>query len=444
MKDKGKKLIGMLTIIALVALVACGGGNDTTDDNDNGDEVVDTGEDTDGGEVVEITAWAWDPLFNIAALELAESMWDEDGITLNIMDSSQDDIVQRLTTQLASGITTELPNIVLIEDYRVRGFLQSFPGMFYPIEPYINPADFVPYKNEATSLNGTQYGLPFDTGVTGLYVRVDYLEAAGFTVEDVTNIDWDQLIDIAVDIYAETGRHFITMDPNDTGLMRVMLHTAGVWFTEDDGATPFIADNEYIATIFTLLERINNEGIAIPVTDWRAFLAGFNNGEVWAVPTGNWITPSIMAAEDQAGQWAVVPIPSLPGHANSVNASNLGGSSWYVLNIDGREEAARFLAETFGTNVEFYQALLTEVGAMGTFIPAFDGEAYQTEVEFFNGQRIFYDLGNWATEIPLVNFGLHTYAIGDLLAISLQDFLGGQDLESVLEAAQSQAASQLN
>jgi len=433
---RGKKFFSMLAIfiIALVVLVACGG-----DSNENsGNDSVGSGEG-----VTQLTVWAWDPLFNIAALELAESIWDEDGIVLNIMESSQEDIVQRLTTQLASGVTTELPNIVLIEDYRAAGFLQSFPGMFYPVESYINPADFVPYKNEATSLNGTQYGVPFDTGVAGLYVRTDYLEAAGFTIDDVTDVDWDQLIDIAASVFATTGRHFITFDPSDSGFKRIMLQTAGVWFTEDDGLTPFIAGNTYIETIFLLLERINNEGLSIPVTDWGAFISAFNNGEVWAVPSGNWITPSIMAADDQAGNWAVVPIPRLP-HATSVNASNLGGSSWYVLNIDGREEAAQFLGETFGSNVDFYQTLLTDVGAMGTFIPAFDGEAFQTEVEFFGGQRIFYDLANWATEIPQVNFGLHTYAIGDILAIALQNFLGGQDLQSVLEAAQSQAQSQLN
>ena len=48
------------------------------------------------------------------------------------------------------------------------------------------------------------------------------------------------------------------------------------------------------------------------------------------------------------------PIPRL-NLDGAVNASNLGGSSWYVLNIDGKENAAQFLADTFGSNVDFYQ-----------------------------------------------------------------------------------------
>lgn len=43
---------------------------------------------------------------------------------------SQDDIVQKLNTALASGNTEGLPNIVLIEDYRIQGYLTSYPDAF--------------------------------------------------------------------------------------------------------------------------------------------------------------------------------------------------------------------------------------------------------------------------------------------------------------------------
>ena len=54
----------------------------------------------------------------------------------------------------------------------------------------------------------------------------------------------------------------------------------------------------------------------------------------------------------------------------------LGGSSWYVLDIPGKEKAAEFLGKTFGSNVEFYQKLITDVGALGTYLPAADSDAY--------------------------------------------------------------------
>ena len=70
---------------------------------------------------------------------------------------------------------------------RAQSFLQSFPDSFYELTDVFNVTDFAEYKIAPTSLDGKNYGFPFDTGVTGLYVRTDYLEEAGYTVEDLRN-----------------------------------------------------------------------------------------------------------------------------------------------------------------------------------------------------------------------------------------------------------------
>ncbi|EFM08349.1 extracellular solute-binding protein family 1, partial [Paenibacillus curdlanolyticus YK9] len=53
---------------------------------------------------------------------------------------------------------------------------------------------------------GKQYGVPFDSGVTGLYVRTDYLEQAGYKAADLQNIDWNKLIDIGKAIKEKLAR----------------------------------------------------------------------------------------------------------------------------------------------------------------------------------------------------------------------------------------------
>ena len=159
------------------------------------------------------------------------------------------------------------------------------------------------------------------------------------------------------------------------------------------------------------------------------------------LPSGNWITPSVKAEASQSGKWAVAPFPKLPG-MESVNASNLGGSSWYVLNIPGKEKAAEFLGQTFGADGDFHQQFVEEVGGVGTYQPAAEGEAYQAEDEFFGGQKIMSDFAAWTEEIPQVNYGLHTYVIEDILANEIQKYLQGEDLDTVMENAQSLAEQQ--
>ena len=178
-------------------------------------------------------------------------------------------------------------------------------------------------------------------------------------------------------------------------------------------------------------------------SDWSQFVGAFNSGDVASIPTGNWITASVNSEESQSGDWAVVPIPRL-SMDGSVNATNLGGSSWYVLNIDGKEKAADLLGNTFGANVELYEELVAEIGAIGTYIPASESDAYKAEDEFFGGQSIVADFSSWIDEIPSVNYGIHTYAIEDILVEGMQQYFNGKDLTDVLNDAQTIAESQLN
>jgi lactose/L-arabinose transport system substrate-binding protein len=432
MGGKSMKKVLALFLVSILFLAACSSGSS----KDTSGEAKDSNE---------ITVWAWDPNFNIKAMNLAKDAYasENSDLEIKIIENAQDDIIQKLNTSLSSGTTKGLPNIVLIEDYRAQSFLQAYPDMFHELTVAFNADDFAQYKIAPTSVDGKNYGLPFDTGVSGLYVRTDYLEQAGYTIEDLQNIDWKQYIEIGKKVKEATGKHMLTQDPNDLGLIRMMIQSAGSWYMKEDGKTPNLAGNEALKVAFETYKEILDADLVKPISDWSQFLAGFNSGDVATVPTGNWITPSIKAEASQAGKWAVVAHPRLPGVQESVNASNLGGSSWYVLNVPGKEDAADFLAKTFGSNVEFYQTINKEIGAIGTFKPAADGEAYQAGDEFFGGQKIIADFAAWTEQIPQINYGLHTYAIEDILAVEAQNYIKGKDLDKVLEDAQKQAEAQV-
>lgn len=393
----------------------------------------------------EVTVWAWDPNFNIKAFEIAEEVYDKefpDTVDLNIVENGQDDIVQKLNTALSSGVTEGLPNIVLIEDYRAKSFLEAYPDSFFPLTDFIKADDFAKYKIEATSVDGVNYAVPFDTGVTGLYVRTDILEKAGYKVEDLQDITWADLEKIGKDVLAKTDTKLVSLDVNDLGWARAMINASGKWYTAADGITPTIAGNDALKEAFQTFKSYKEAGLINLHADWAQMLQAFNTGKVAAIPQGNWITPSVTKEESQSGKWAVVPWPR-QSVAGSVNASNLGGASVYILNLDGKEAAAEFVAKTFGSSTDFYGQLNDANGAMGTYIPAVESGIYDKEVEYFGGQKIYADFAEWATEIPAVNYGEHTYAIEDILKKALQEYLNGADLDKVLEAAQKEAETQL-
>ncbi|CAM4440238.1 ABC transporter substrate-binding protein [Paenibacillus tarimensis] len=428
-----------LLLAGMLMLTACSSNSSNQEGSSNAG-----GSDT-GAAAKEISIWAWDPSFNIAALEIAKAAYADDNpdAKINVIEYAQNDVIQKMNTGLNSGTTKGLPNIVLIEDYRAQSFLQAYPDMFVDLSTHINAGDFAEYKIGPTSHDGKQYGVPFDSGVTGLYVRTDYLEQAGYTLEDLQDITWNEYIEIGKAVKEKTGKNMISLDPNDLGILRMMAQSAGSWVLKEDGTTPNLADNAALKEAFEVYKAMMENNIVRMHSDWSQFVAGFNSGEVASVPTGNWITPSIKAEASQAGKWAIAPLPVLANQPDSVHASNLGGSSWYVLNVPGSETAADFLAKTFGSDVEMYQKLLTDIGALGTLKEAAAGTAYEKSDEFFSGQNIVADFAKWTEQIPNVNYGMHTYAIEDILIVEMQNYLNGKDLDKALADAQAQAEAQL-
>lgn len=437
-----KKLLSVL-FASLVLLTACSsntGGNSAANTGNS----AGTNAGTSGGKQ-EITIWAWDPAFNIAALEVAKETYaaKNPNVTVNIVEYAQSDIVQKMNTGLNAGTTNGLPNIVLIEDYRAKSFLQSYPDAFYDLSNSIKASDFVDYKIGPTSQDGKQYGVPFDTGSSGLYIRTDYLEQASYTLKDVQDIDWNQMIEIGKKVKGVTGKNLITQDPNDLGFIRMLTQSAGLWYFNEDGTTPNLKGNAALKESFQVYKALVDADLMQFHSDWSQFVGTFNKGDVVTVPTGNWITPSVKAEASQSGKWAVVPLPKLPNVPNAGHASNLGGSSWYVLNVDGKEAAADFLAQTFGSDVPMYEKLVKDIGAIGTLKSAYDTEAYKSANEFFGGQAIVSDFAKWAEEIPKVNYGVHTYAIDDILVVEMQNYLSGKDIDKVLSDAQATAEAQV-
>lgn len=386
----------------------------------------------DGG--TEITVWAWDQAFNGYAMEEADKL--DDSVTVNFVEMAKADCLQRIHTVLASGVTEDLPDIVCISDLNAQGYLMAYPDAFMPMDDVINYDDFADYKTAAVSYDGVGYGVPFDTGVAGLFYRTDYMEEIGYTAEDMQNLTWDEYLSLGEKL-KEKGHMLQTFNPNDIAEFQIMLQSAGSWFTDEEGNANFV-DNAALEECYDIFKTLNESDYCQVVSDWTEFAGAINGGDVACVMRGSWISSTIIQAEDQSGKWAVAPIPTMSVEG-ATNRSNQGGSSWFVLkNSANAEAAAQFLANTFAGSTDLYNTLLEGANIMGTYLPASDVEAYNIEDEFYGGQQVNKDLATWMSEIPAVDTGAFSAeAQSALLAVTPQ-ILEGEDLASCLEEAETQ------
>ncbi|MEG6567996.1 sugar ABC transporter substrate-binding protein [Thermoanaerobacterium saccharolyticum] len=392
-----------------------------------------------------ITIWAWDPNFNIAIMNQAKSIYikDHPNVQIDVVEMAKADVEQKLNTVLASGSKEGLPDIVLIEDYNAQKYLHAYPGAFADLTDKINYNDFANYKIKVMTVDGKKYGVPFDSGVAGFFYRSDILSQAGFKAEDLNNITWDQFMNIGKQVKEKTGKDMISLDPTDAGIIGMALQSAGQWYFDDNGK-PNLTNNEVLKKAVNLYKELINSNFVKKETGWNNWVASFNNGDVASVITGAWIIGSIKAAKDQSGKWALAPMPRL-NIDSSVNASNSGGSSWYVLNDSPNKDVAiDFLKTIYDGNDEFYQTILTNQGAIGTYLPAQDGSAYSSPDPFFGGQKVFLDLSEYMKKVPSINYGMYTSEVNSALMSVMPDVYSGKlSVDDALKKAQNQLNSQI-
>lgn len=426
---KIKKIIAcLLASSMMLGLTACGGSKENNKEAAKEDN--------------KLTIWAWDESFNIKAANEAKEIFKEKNpdTEVEVVTMAQDDIVAKLNTSLSSGSYDGLPDIVLIEDYRIQGYLNAYESEFAELSDVAKPEDFAEYKTGVNQIDGKMYGIPFDSGVAATFYRADLIEEAGYSKSDMENLTWDKFIEIGKAVKEKTGIAMMSVSSNDIGILRAMLQSAGSWYTDEDGKVN-IADNQALKDSISTYKRLVDEGIVKTISsDWDQYVGAFNSGEVATVPNGCWISPSIVNAEEQSGKWAVAAIPRLSENPDSVNASSVGGAGWYVLKNVGHEETAKkFLKETFASNVDLMNQLAKDINLVSTLKAASGAENYQQGVEFYGGQPIFQDFMKWTDQVPSVNYGENTYAIENLMTEALQAILAGADMDSTLQEYQVQA-----
>ena len=394
----------------------------------------------------QIKVWCWDDHFNVPAARMAAERYEakHPDVKVKVESIGQPDIIQKLNASLGAKNTRTLPDVVLMEDYRVQNFLIGYDGFMKPLDGKVDVSNFVDYKTAASSYDGKHYGVPFDSGVTATFLRIDLFEKAGYKLEDLQDITWDKLIEMGKKVKEKTGTYLFAYDPSDLGIVRVMMQSAGSWYTTPDGKKVNLENNAAFREALTILKKMQDEDLVTYYNGWNQLLATFQQGAVSTVIQGCWITPSIEASKDQAGKWRIAPLPKLSTVENATHYSNLGGSQWYVNSYSKKADIAMdFLKETMAGNEELLNDLVPRISLVNALKDTSKITNYDKANEFFGGQKIYNMFAEWNNQIPAVNYGPHTYAIESICTEALQRVLGGDDIDAVLKDAQVNAEMQI-
>ena len=389
-----------------------------------------------------LTVAAWDANFNIPALEAAAEAFKASNPDFNLeiqTVSGSSDVEQAVTLAGSSGDYSQLPDIVLFQDHYIQKYVADYPDAWQSLEGAdINWDDFGAEKLSYSTINGEHYGAPVDNGTSIFAYRVDVLEQAGLTIDDMTGITWDQWLENAKTVKEKTGYALLSMDHSGDDLPYMMMQAEGQsqW---KDGA-PNIAGNETFKKIIEVIVKGAQDGSIILANSWSDYTDQTIIGDqVAGVFNGNWIIPTIEQNAGNSGKWEITTIPTLEGGEGY--AAN-GGSSLYITgNCQKVDLAKEFLAYTFGGGegaMDTYDNALRNGGVITTCVSASASDVYQEGIEFFNDQAIYSKIVEMGTHVPVVEQNDYHYRMREYVGNAITNIINGADIDSEIANAQSQ------
>ena len=446
-----KKLLSMMLATALVttSFVACGGSSDTAE---TGGDTAGTDAATEEEAPVELigtsedpntlTVTAWDANFNIPALEAAAAAYQKENpdFKLEIQTvSGSTDVEQAVTLAGSSNDYSQLPDIVLFQDHYIQNYVANYPDAWQDLEGAgIDWSDFGAEKLSYSTIDGKHYGAPVDNGTCVFAYRIDILEQAGYTIDDVTGITWDRWLEIARDVKEKTGYALLSMDHSGDDLPYMMLQAEGQSQWKD--GKPNLVGNETFKQIIEVIVQGANDGTILLANGWTEYTDNTIKGDqVAGVFNGNWIIPTIESNEAASGKWEITTIPTLSGKEGY--ASN-GGSSLYITgNCEKVELAQAFLAYTFGGGagaMDTYDNALRNGGVITTCVSASKSDVYSEGVAFFNDQPIYTTVVEYGTHVPTIEQNDYHYTLRTSVGNLITNVQNGADIDAEIENAQSE------
>ncbi|MGX2958596.1 ABC transporter substrate-binding protein [Peribacillus sp. JNUCC 23] len=386
-----KKYMSVMLVMLLLLLSACS--NKTAgDEGQTGNSKNPSGS---------ITVWGWDVAAATmkAAVEKFQKQYPD--VDVKVEDFNSADLYDKLTVGLAAR-GSGLPDVVLMEDERIPGYLHQFPQGFLNLnklgyEKYkdsFNLAKVAAVQNE----DGDFIAAPWDIGPAGVFYRVDYFEKANVDPNSIQT--WDDYIEAGKKIKEATGAQLLPIDiPNYDGVFQMMMQSQGLsYFDKDD---KIALESKEAIRAMEVIKKLHDEDLILNNKGWDGIVTATVNGSVATVPYGVWYAGTIMdQAPDLKGKWDVFYLPSFDG---GTRYANVGGSSVLIPSSSKNQSAAYAFVEFFTTDTESQLLGFEKYGLFPSLKETYTAPQFTENNEYFNNSPIFKNFADIVDQVPQIN-----------------------------------------
>lgn len=338
--------IGMALVLSIASMLAACGSSTTT-----------TG--SSGGKV-NLTFWSFNP-----PIQKQVDLWNQTHpnihVTYQTEPSGFGQYYPKILTAVRAG---NAPDVALIEYQYVPTMVAN--NALVDMSKYgVNDvkSQFDPAAWALDGQGSAQYGVPQDTGPMALFYNKKVFTQAGISTPPAT---WAEYAADAAKIHALGSKYYITaFPPQSTGWYQGLVWQAGAnWFTIDQSKQAWkVAINSAASKqVADYWQGLLDKGLVSTVADFSGdWNTALDNGTIstWiSAVWGQGVIPG--AAKDQAGNWAVAPMPQWT--AGQSATAMWGGSGVSVIAGSKHPKEATEFAKWYLTNTDSLKIGVDQIG----------------------------------------------------------------------------------
>ncbi|MFS0821746.1 ABC transporter substrate-binding protein [Bacillus sp. 1P02SD] len=427
-----KKYLSFIMVLLLLVVSACS--NKTDEQGSNGDFDNPSGK---------ITVWGWDVAAETMKLAVENFQKEYPDVEVTVEDFNSSDLYEKLTVGLAAR-GSGLPDVILMEDERIPGYINQFPEGFMKLNEHgydqykdsFNPAKMASVQNK----DGDIIAAPWDIGPAVMFYRADFFEKANVNPDSIKT--WDDYIEAGKKIKEATGAQLLPIDiAKYDGVFHMMLQQQGLSYFDAEGNINL--QSEEAVQAMKAIKKMHEEDLVFNNDGWDGIVTATVNGAVATVPYGIWYAGTIMdQAPDLAGKWDIFYLPSFKDEG--ARYANVGGSSLLIPSSSKNQSAAYAFVEYFTTNVDAQLVGFEKFGLFPSLNSTYDSPIFTAESEYFNKSAIFKKVSDIVEQVPEIpldeNFARGSKVMSNTQASIL---LENKEVESALQDASKQLENEI-
>lgn len=432
-----KKLLSILLAVLMVfSLAACGQSGEPANNNaaeSNSGAGESKAEELSGTIVV----WSWDVALKSLQVAAESFKKEHPKVEFQFEDMGTDQIYDKVLTGLASG--TGLPDVVSLEGERVPLYVAKFPNGFVDLTDVVEEDHFLPVKMAEVTVNGKAMAFPWDAAPCGVFYRTDLFEQAGVKAEDIKT--WDDYIEAGKKIDKIGVKMLpLAVSKNDT-VFRLILNQLGAFYFDGEGKT--VLDKEAAIKAMSIVKKMYDANITYDNVNWDGLVTCTKEGKVATVANAVWWAGTLQdECDNLSGKWAVMKLPVVE-EGGKIGAMN-GGSNIVIPSASENKKAAVEFVKFAMTDKESVIKGFSDYGLYPSYIPSYSDPIFDSDVEYFNDQKIWKLFTEAGKEIPKLNFTENFSEVNDLVVdAQARITLKGADVKSTMEELQKNVVNKI-